>query len=222
MVTAMPEAKRIPLNLRSLREQAMRSRAELADELGLSLQLLAKLEHGQGNARLSTVFQICLVLAIHLKQPPQTVLERLMPAELFADFDEIREQAALRLRTLDTHRGSYKAKRRFLKERSEISSHEQPPENVSLQRFQELFAKSRFSQAELSRLTDLSERRLNNIFSISASKTGNMSLWVFLRLAAALAPVYKADTKETALYLIGGDLERLAELYKAAPQIRVQ
>lgn len=214
----MPEAKRIPLELKRLRERAGRGRSKLADDLGLSVTLLGKLEDGHGNPRLSTIFRLCLVLARYLKQPPVKILNKLIAENLYDDFEEIRIGATSQLTILE-HHNSLRAKQQ-LRSQSAVPPEAEPVlEHVSYGKFRELYAKSRFSQAELGRLTGLSERRLNQIFAVSASSAGNMSLWVFLRLAAALSPVHGASIKETALYLINRELEELTRLYEREQQM---
>ncbi len=216
----MPEARRIPLDLRRLRERAGRTRSKMADDLGLSVMLLVKLEGGQGNPRLSTIFQLCLVLARYLEASPRIILNELISEKLYDEFTEIRVEAAGKLDTTEDHPNSFSAKQKFLKRGEAQLEAETFLEHVSYDRFQELYARSQFSQAELVRLTGLSERRLNQIFSISASRAGNMSLWVFLRLAAALSPVHGASIKETSFYLINRELDELTQLYEREQQSR--
>lgn len=210
----MVEAKRIPLDLKRMRERAGRTRSDLATDLGLSITLLIKLEGGHGNPRLSTIFQLCLVLTRYLKASPRVVLNELISEKLYDEFTEISVEAADKLDTTENHPNSFSAKQKFLKQGKVKLEAETLLEHVSYDRFQELYARSHFSQAELVRLTGLSGRRLNHIFSISASRAGNMSLWVFLRLAAALSPVHGASIKETAFYLINRELDELTRLYE--------
>lgn len=213
----MPEAKRIPLDLRQMRERSGRTRSELADDLGLSVMLVGKLENGHGNPRLSTIFQLCSVLAKYLRRTPRVVADELLPKELYDEFTEIRVQAVGRLEAAEDHPSSLKAKQKFL-EHGVLSDVETSLRYVSYDTFKKLYATSRFSQMELVRLTGLSERRLSQIFGVSAGCSGNMSLWVFLRLAAALSPVYGASIKETAFYLINRELDELTQLYEREQQ----
>ncbi len=214
----MPEARRISLELKTLRARAGRTRSKMADDLGLSVMLLVKLEGGQGNPRLSTIFQLCLVLARYLGASPRVVFNELVPEELYDEFTEISVQAADKLDTTENHPNSFSAKQKFLKRGEAQIKSQTFLKHVSYDGFQELYARSRFSQAGLARLTGVSERRLNQIFSISASRAGNMSLWVFLRLAAALSPVHGASIKETAFYLIKRELDELTQLYEREQQ----
>lgn len=216
----MPEAKRIPIELKRLRERAGRTRSELADDLGLSVTLLFKLEGGHGNPRLSTIFQLCLVLARYLERSPRLIFDELLPEKLYDEFAEIRVEAAHKLEAAEDHPSSSRAKQMFLGRGVASPEAETSLRHVSYDKFQELYATSQFSQAELARLTGLSERRLNQIFAVSASSAGNMSLWVFLRLAAALSPVYGAGIKETTFYLIGSELDKLTQFYEGEQQSR--
>ena len=211
----MPEPVPLVLNLREMREQVLRSRAEVASEIGVSPQLLTKIEFGQVDTRLLVIFQLCLVLARYLETLPSQVFGDLFPPQAYENFEEVHQRARVALASVDTQKGNYRAKRRFLRRSEATSEGESPLEAVSLYRFQLLFAMSHYSQVDLSKVTDISERRLNQIFAISAPGTGHITLRIFLRLAAALAPVYKAGLKETALYLVGGDLEKLDASYEA-------
>ncbi len=213
----MPEAKRIPLDLKQMRERSGRTRSELADDLRLSVMLVGKLENGHGNPRLSTIFQLCSVLAKYLRRTPRVIFDELLSKELYDEFTEIRVQAVGKLEAAEDHPGSFKAKQKFL-EHGVLSEVETSLRHLSYDKFQELYATSQFSQMELVRLTGLSERRLSQIFGVSAGRSGNMSLWVFLRLAAALSPIHGASIKETVFYLINRELDELTQLYEREQQ----
>lgn len=212
----MLESEPVVLNLRVLRERALRSRAEVADELGVSASLMIKLELGHGDTRLLTIFHLCRVLARYLELLPSQVLDALIPQEVYENFEDIRQRAAARLASLETQQGNFRAKRRFLRRTEARNDDQKLLEANSFYRFQLLFARSYYSQVELSKLTGLSERRLNHIFAISADRSGQMSIRIFLRLAAALAPVYGGGIKETAFYLVGSDLDKLDRYYQAS------
>lgn len=215
----MPEAKRIPLELRQMRKRADRTRSELADDLGLSVMLVGKLENGHGNPRLSTIFQLCSVLAKYLELTPRVVFDELLSDDLYDEFTKIRVRAIGKLEVAEEHPSSFKAKHKFLEE--VLSSEgETSLRHVSYDKFQKLYATSQFSQVELVCLTGLSERRLSQIFGVSAGRSGNMSLGVFLRLAAALSPVFGAGIKETTFYLVGGELEKLRQSHEGDLRFR--
>ena len=211
----MPKGKleRTPLNLRALREKALLGRTELAEKLGLSVQILVILESGNGSPRLATLYQLALVLADYLQKPPSEVFDTLIPDELYFRVEPIRNGSAAFLAQKDHQGGNLKTKRKFLRRQETRFYDEKPPEAVSFSRLQKLFAESYFSKVEVADLAEVSYRRLNQIFTVSSERTGNMTLGLFLRLAATLAPVYGDGVRATAAHLLGGDLEQLDELY---------
>ncbi len=181
----------------------------MANDVGVSTQLLAKLELGHGDTQLLLIFQLCVLLARYLGMRPSQVWNDLIPSEMYDSFEDVREYATSKLRSLHTQGGNQRAKRRFLARGAAKTEPEELLESISFYRFQQLFARSNYSQVDLSLITGISERRLNYLFAISAEKTGQLSLKIFLRLAAALAPVYGASIRDTAYYLVENDLERL-------------
>ncbi len=181
----------------------------MANDVGVSTQLLAKLELGHGDTRLLLIFQLCVLLARYLGMRPSQVWNNLVPPEMYDSFEDVREYATSKLESLHTQGGNQRAKRRFLARGAAKTEPEELLESISFYRFQQLFARSNYSQVDLSLITGISERRLNYLFAISAEKTGQLSLKIFLRLAAALAPVYGASIRDTAYYLVENDLERL-------------
>lgn len=181
----------------------------MANDVGVSTGLLVKLELGHGDTRLLLIFQLCVLLARYLGVRPSQVWNELIPPEMYDSFEDVREYATSKLRSLHTQGGNQRAKRRFLARGAAKTEPEELLESISFYRFQRLFARSNYSQVDLSLITGISERRLNYLFAISAEKTGQLSLKIFLRLAAALAPVYGASIRDTAYYLVENDLERL-------------
>lgn len=181
----------------------------MAHDVGVSTGLLLKLELGRGDTRLLLIFQFCVLLARYLGVRPSEVWNELIPDEMYDSFEDVREKAAFKVRTLQTQGGNQRAKRRFLARGAAKTEPGELPESISLYRFQRLYARSNYSQVDISLATGISERRLNYVFAISAEKTGQLSLKIFLRLAAALAPVYGASIRDTAYYLVETDLERL-------------
>ncbi len=181
----------------------------MANDVGVSTQLLAKLELGHGDTRLLLIFQLCVLLARYLGMRPSQVWNNLIPPEMYNGFEDVREYATSKLGSLHTQGGNQRAKRRFLARGAAKTEPEELLESISFYRFQQLFARSNYSQVDLSLITGISERRLNYLFAISAEKTGQLSLKIFLRLAAALAPVYGASIRDTAYYLVENDLARL-------------
>lgn len=210
----MPEAKRIILNLRALRERAMISAPELAAKLGVSSTIIYKLELGQGNPRLGSVLQIALELGIVLHKGPRETLRELVPAETFAAVDDIHERSTKLLGEPRSYKGSYRAKRRFIKQAATAGEVERDTNEISLVRLQELFAKTLYTRANLSELTGISLRRLGDLFDLGSRNTGSLALWTFLRLTAALAPARDNTTEETMFYLLEDDLERLDRFYE--------
>lgn len=215
----MPEpkrSKRSPLDLQNLRRRAHLTQEALAGELGLSGSIIFTLESGEGNARLSTVLALTSALAGPLKWPPGKVFGALVPDATYADYEGVRRTAAARLEGGGGRWGNLRPKDRF--RQGLPGAAEGGVGDVSLYRFQELYARSPFSIMDLVRLTGVSDRRLSFIFGDAARHSSNMTLAVFLPLAAALSPVYKKGVKETALYLLGDDLRRLDEAYAARRQ----
>lgn len=211
----MPKkAERIPLNLRLLREESLLSRPVFAEELGLSVAILVALETGQGSPRIATLYQLSLVLARHLEKRPAEVFDALIPEEAYARVEPTRQVASVHLANKPTQAGNLRAKRQFSKRQETLVHDELPPESVNFSRAQKLFAQSRYSKVELVDIAHISLPRLSTLFGQSAERTGNMTLGVFLRLTAALAPVYGKGTKETAFYLLEVDLEQLDALYQ--------
>ena len=197
------------LNLRVLRERAHLSRETLAAGIGLSTQALRDLESGVSNPRLTTVFLLVSALAGHLKLPSGRVFEELIPEAVYTPYEPLREAAALRLgvTALRTLHGSA-ARRRFTKTPGEAPGTPESDE-LSLYRLQRLFARSRFSQAELADLTGLTDRTLRQFFGANAPTGRNTTLAVFLTITAALAPVLGGSVKDAVLHVLADDLARL-------------
>ncbi len=211
----MPKkAERIPLNLRLLREESLLSRPVLAGELGLSIAILVALETGQGSPRIATLYQLSLVLARHLEKRAAEVFDALIPEEAYTRVEPIYQVASAHLANKSMQAGNLKAKRQFAKRQETLVYDEPPPESVNFSRAQKLYARSRYSKVELVDIAQISLPRLSTLFGQSAERTGNMTLGVFLRLTAALAPVYGKGIKETAFYLLEVDLEQLDALYQ--------
>lgn len=216
----MARRERARINLRELRERALIGREDLAEELGLSKSHLTQLEIGDGATRLSTLYQFSLVLARHLQLPPSKVFDELIPEETYGEVEPIRQKAGQHYASLKVMDGNLKAKRKFAKQSESLKRDPSPPEAVSFVRIQKLFAASNYTQVELSDLAGISIRRINDFLSYGAARTGNVTLALFLELVAALTPVYRVDAsvKETAFYVLEGDLARLDALHKAEPE----
>lgn len=214
----MPEAKRMVLNVRALRERAMVSAPELASTLGVSATIIYKLEMGKGNPRLSSVLRIALELGVLLHTRPRDVLRELIPPETLSAVDDIYTRSTNLLAEPRSYRGSYRAKRRFIRQAAAADEVKRAPNEISLVRLQELFAKTLFTRADLSDLTGISLRRLGDLFDLNSSNTGSLALWTFLRLAAALAPARESTVEETIFYLLEDDLERLDQLFEERRQ----
>ena len=197
------------LNLRDLRELAHLSRETLAVGVGLSTQALRDLESGMSNPRLATVYVLVSALAGHLEKPANWVFEKLIPDAVYAPYEPLREAAALRLgeAALRPLSGSA-ARRRFTQTSGDAPG---APESAepNLYRLQQLFARSRFSQAELADLTGLTDRTLRQFFGANAPTGRNTTLAVFLTITAALAPVLGGSVKDAVLHVLADDLARL-------------
>ena len=202
-------------NIRHLRERALLSRDDLAKELSLSVSVLYNIEVGKVATRVNTLYQIALVLAYHLEEPPSQVFDAIIPDALYAEVEPIRAAAADYYATLGVQDGNLNAKRKFARRHEVPKLGAAPPEVMSYTRIQKLFAGSYYTQKEICDLAGLSYRRLNDFLSYGAAKTGNMTVALFLKLVAALAPTYRegATVKKTVFYVLGGDLARLDERY---------
>ncbi len=214
----MPEAKRMVLNVRALRERAMVSAPELASSLGVSATIIYKLEMGKGNPRLSSVLRIALEFGVLLDTRPRDVLRELIPPETFSAVDDIYTRSKDLLGEPRSYKGSYRAKRRFLQQAAEADEVERDTNEISLVRLQELFAKTFLTRTNLADLTGISPRRLGDLFDLNSSNTGSLALWTFLRLVAALAPARESTVEETMFYVLEDELGRLDQLYEERRQ----
>lgn len=211
----MPEASRKLLNLTALRERAWLSIGELASQLGVSVTTIYRLESDQGNPRVGSALLIALELSAYLHKRPSETFQELLASEGLAAVEDIRQRAAEALQKPRTHKGSFKAKRRFRQQAAQADEVERDANEISLVRLQELFASTLFTRTELAELTGLSQRRLGDFFDVNSNNTGSVALWTFLRLAAALAPARDSDVEDTILYLLSDDLKRLDRLFES-------
>jgi len=218
----MPKAKRIPINLRAVREEALISGNELASALGLAPLVIYNLELERGNPRLDSLLQIVAKLSDYLEQRPTEVMRKLLTEATFATVEDVYERASQLLSEPRQYRGNYAAKRLFLDKAREGPVSREEGE-INLLRLKQLFARSPYSVADLSRVTGISPRALGTFFNINSSDTGNATLWTFLRLAAALAAARQSTTEETVYYLLEDalvDLERDYDKRKTSPRKR--
>lgn len=206
----MAKTERIKTGFKDLRLEALISQREVADAIGGSQSFIVMLEGGRGNPRMDTIYAVLIVLARTLKRSPKEVWEAFYLEESCAAYEPISEQARAALTAERTFRGSFKAKR-FLRDRTTEGPNRKLPEAADMRRFQELFASSPLTLTELSRITQVSRRRLDLIFTEGSEPSANMALTTFTRLAAAFAPIHDASIKATATYAIARDLEQLTE-----------
>ena len=209
----------VALNIEPLLSQALMSRAELAEKMGLPEAGLSKLEVGEGDPRTGFVLHLALEFAVRLDMEPSDALQNLISDGAFLAVDPIYEKAA------DACQNS--GDMRFHNDlQAVIDGNFEPSSDKTFGRIMTLYAKTPYSREDLAEITGISQRQLQNLFGspdsrslaettglsqfrvperdprLSSSVTSNLSLWTLLRLAAVLAPVYEASPKETFYYIL--------------------
>lgn len=207
----MSKTERMLTGFKALRLETLWSQREAAEAVGAAQSHIVKLEAGRANPRLSLIYKILIEFARVLKSSPKELWETFYLEQSCLEYEPIREQAQAALEVDRHFRGSYKAKR-FLRDRDVQGPNLSLPDAADMRRLQQLFAGTPLTLTELSKVSGVSRRRLDLLFAVDAEPSANMTLTMFTRLVAALAPAYDASIRETATYVLESDLELLATL----------